>query len=106
MIAHLSWKNYEISRRFSKVLLKGLNYINVSNLRPYVDCMLKFLTIQDEYQPQRLEWILGMLQTKMPTTGNVLKNVGVGLLSDIEDNVFEYYTTVHKKLDKQRECVL
>jgi hypothetical protein len=42
----------------------------------------------------------------MPTTGNVLKNVGVGLLNDIEDNVFEYFTTVHKKLDKQRECVL
>lgn len=105
MIAHVCWKNYEVSRRFAKILLKGLNHINLHNLRPYVACMIQYITIPDEYQPQRIEWLLGMINTRMPTHGNN-KKVGVGILNNIQDAIFEYYTTVHKKVDKQREAVL
>ena len=49
LIGHLCWKNYETSRRFGKIILKGLNNVNVGELKPFVEVMIVYLSIQDEY---------------------------------------------------------
>ena len=60
LIGHLCWKNYETSRRFGKIILKGLNNVNVVELKPYVEVMIAYLSLQDEYQEQRIEWLFGV----------------------------------------------
>ena len=49
LMAHLCWKNYEISRKFGKIILRGLNNVKLSLLRPYLAYMESYLTIKDEY---------------------------------------------------------
>ena len=49
LMGHLCWRNYETSRRFGKIILKGLNNVGVMELRPYVELMIVFLSIQDQY---------------------------------------------------------
>ena len=45
LVGHLCWKNYETSRRFGKLILKGLNHVNVGELKPYVEVMIVYLSI-------------------------------------------------------------
>jgi len=47
LIGHLCWNNYEISRRFGKIILKGLNNTNEMEVRPYVECMKLYLSLED-----------------------------------------------------------
>ena len=48
-MGHLCWGNYEVSRRMGKVILKGLNNTNELEVRPYVECMKVYLSLQDQY---------------------------------------------------------
>lgn len=59
MIGHLSWHNYEMTRRMAKMILLGLNKINEEELPPYLECFKVFVSIEDEFQESRIEWILG-----------------------------------------------
>ena len=47
LIGHLCWGNYEASRRFGKLILKGLNNTNELEVKPYVDCMISYLSLDD-----------------------------------------------------------
>ena len=49
LIGHLCWGNFEISRRFAKLILKGLNSINELEVKPYVECMKIFMALNDQY---------------------------------------------------------
>ena len=60
MVGHLCWGNYEISRRFGKLILKGLNNTNEMEVKPYVECMATYLSLTDQYQEVRVEWLMGI----------------------------------------------
>lgn len=45
LIAHLCWNNYEVSRRFGKFILKGLNNTNELEVKPFVECMKMYLSL-------------------------------------------------------------
>lgn len=49
LIGHLCWGNYEVSRRFGKLILKGLNAVNELEVKPYVDCMKVYLALNDQF---------------------------------------------------------
>ena len=49
MIAHLCWGNYEISRRFGKIILKGLNNTSEMEVKPFVECMTAYLSLDDQF---------------------------------------------------------
>lgn len=60
LIGHLCWGNFEASRRFGKLILKGLNNTNELEVKPYVDCMTIYLALDDQFQEERVEWIMGI----------------------------------------------
>jgi len=49
LIGHLCYGNYEVSRRFGKIILKGLNNINEMEVKPFVTCMIVYLSLEDEF---------------------------------------------------------
>ena len=49
LIGHLCYSNYEVSRRFGKIILKGLNSTNEMEVKPFVDCMTVYLSLDDEF---------------------------------------------------------
>ena len=49
LIGHLSFNNYEVSRRFAKFILRGLNATSESDVKPFVEVMKVFLGIDDPY---------------------------------------------------------
>ena len=107
LMAHLCWKNYEISRKFGKIILRGLNNVKLSLLRPYLAYMESYLTIKDEYQTQRLEWLLGipdwnLLNNKL---GSYTK-VGMSHIKYIDDAVITYLSPLPKKKSNVKESVL
>ena len=59
MIGHLCWGNYEISRRFGKIILRGLNSTSELQVKPFVDCMTAYLSLDDQFQEERVEWLMG-----------------------------------------------
>jgi len=49
LIGHLCWNNFEASRRFGKLILRGLNNTNEVEVKPYVECMKVYLSLADMY---------------------------------------------------------
>ena len=49
LIGHLCWGNYEASRRFGKLILKGLNNTDELEVKPFVDCMMIYLSLDDQF---------------------------------------------------------
>ena len=106
LIGHLCWKSYETSRRFGKIILKGLNNVNVGELKPYIEVMVVYLSIQDEYQEQRVEWLFGVPDFILVRPQNFpysndprfdLQSAGVGKIGDIDDITVKYESTVCKE---------
>ena len=64
LIGHLCWKNLELSRKIGKIILKGCNKFRWEDLICPISCAQVYLTIEDEYQATRIEWILGMTALK------------------------------------------
>ena len=49
LVGHLCWNNYEVSRRFAKFLLRGLNSTSENEVKPFVQVMKVFLGLNDIY---------------------------------------------------------
>ena len=81
MIAHVCYKNRRSSKQACKIILKAINDFEVSKIPQYFDLLVELLTMEDEYQPLRIEWILGYQQ---PT---VRAEYGLAAVVDIADEV-------------------
>jgi hypothetical protein len=64
LVAHMCWKNLNFSRKAGKVILKGCNKHNWQSLVGPITCAQVYLTIEDEFQNNRIEWLLGFPEFK------------------------------------------
>lgn len=48
-----------MSEVIATVILKGLYHANISDARPYLECMINLLHISDQLSFKRYEWVLG-----------------------------------------------
>ena len=106
LIGHLCWGNYEISRRFGKIILKGLNNTNELEVRPYVECMKVYLSLEDQYQEERIEWLMGIASWQITTLRHGQNIVGMNTIQYIEDMILDYQTTLFKQRTQLTESVL
>jgi len=60
LIAHWSYKNKETSELFARVLLKGINETDYEEVAPFLAALRHFLSLKDDLQGFRLEWLLGI----------------------------------------------
>lgn len=113
-MAHLCYRNYDFSRKIGKVLLTGLNKTSAAEVRPYSIGMMWYLQVPDEFQQQRLEWILGVSNLKSErqqynTYGyndqREQIKVGLGRINDVMDLNFDYNTPLLKDQSKMCEPV-
>lgn len=92
-LSHISYNNLEVSKAIGKVILKT---INTSDYEKIQQCMIvakPYLYIEDQYQRNRAEWILGFscLQTcKVSHEDYVLPRFGVCCLNQVSDEVYQY----------------
>ena len=49
LIAHISFLNYDFSKKIGKKLLTGINKCNGDDIRPYLDALEPYLFLNDEY---------------------------------------------------------
>jgi len=110
LIGHLCWKNVELSRKIGKVILRGCNKLRWEDLICPISCAQVYLTIEDEYQSTRIEWLLGMTTLKCKETmmmyNNRLQDIKTGCnqINKIEDMVFEYKSNLLKRSNE--DCFL
>lgn len=60
LMSHICFNNYDVSQKISKVLLEGLRYYLEENCRPFIAATRWFISIKDDFQLHRIEWILGV----------------------------------------------
>ena len=95
-LAHISYKNIEVSKAIGKVILKT---INTSDYEKIKHCMLvtkPYLYIEDEYQRNRAEWILGFscLYAQRGTENVSLPRFGTASISHINDEAYSYLSPI------------
>jgi len=59
LIGHLCWKNLEFSKRVGKIILKACNSNQYKDLEAPLTYAKTYLGLQDEFQTNRMEWLLG-----------------------------------------------
>ena len=60
LMQHVCYENYDISKRIAKILIFGLNRTQADEIKPYAISMEHFITIPDQFQKMRIEWIFGL----------------------------------------------
>ncbi len=84
MIAHICYRNRRCSKQACKIIVKAINDFEVAKIPQYFDLLVDLLTMADEYQPLRIEWILGYQQPTVRT------EYGLAGIIDISDEVNAY----------------
>jgi hypothetical protein len=90
-LSHVSFQNLDASRKIGKVILKT---INTSDYEKIQQCMIvakPFLYINDDFQRNRAEWILGFSCLNMKANSHSeLPRFGVAGLSHVGDEAYHY----------------
>lgn len=73
-MAHVSYKNKEFSRKMAKHILKGTNKSTAEEIGPFLELMKQFLTVDDEFAEQRMEWIFGIADQVVKTNSYQMYN--------------------------------
>ena len=99
MMAHWAFENEKISRKFSKVFLRGLNFSDNEEARPFLDALHHFMLLRDTVQRRRCEWILGISVLQEGRFGQMyhaddLPRLGVAALSTLSDEAYTYVSTL------------
>jgi len=50
LLAHMCFENKEFSAKMGKLILVGINKSNADEIRPYLDALLQYLSIQDSFR--------------------------------------------------------
>lgn len=69
LVSHVCYKNKEYSRKIAKHIIKGTNRSNAEELGPYLELMKQFLGVQDEYATLRMEWVFGVADFVVRSSG-------------------------------------
>lgn len=109
LIAHWSYQNQENSALFAYVFLKGINEVDYEEVAPFLTAMHHFLSLKDDFQAKRLEWLLG---TPMLMDGSMIKaspgekpKLGAYAISSISEDVF-YFPSTLETVDSSNESIL
>lgn len=109
LIAHWSYKNRENSEMFAKVFLKGINETEYEEVAPFLKALHHFLSIKDELQSLRFEWLLGI---PMMMDGSLIKaaptdkpKLGIYAIQSMGDEVY-YFPSTLEHLDSVNESIL
>ena len=109
LIAHWSYKNRENSEIFARVFLKGINETEYEEVAPFLKSLHHFLSIKDEFQSLRFEWLLGI---PMMVDGSMVKasppdkpKLGIYAIQSMSDEIF-YYPSTLEHLDSVNESIL
>ena len=109
LIAHWSYKNRENSEIFARVFLKGINETEYEEVVPFFKSLHHFLSIKDEFQGLRFEWLLGI---PMIVDGSMVKasppdkpKLGVFAIQSMSDEIF-YYPSTLEHLDSVNDSIL
>ena len=65
MMAHLSFENYEFSKRVARRALIMANKSNCDEIQSCLNVLTQILLLPDSLMLKRLEWILGISQLKV-----------------------------------------
>ena len=114
LICHLSYRNKEFSRKSAKHILKGVNAITADDILPFLTLMKAFLLIEDELSDQRTEWIFGVPDLVIRTSGYGLYNqsqgpkLGVAYADSVSTQVFRYFSPLFKAASSlsRKDCAL
>jgi hypothetical protein len=99
LIGHLCWKNLQFSRKAGKVILKGCNKHKTEEVMSPILIANEYLTLKDEFQSNRVEWMLGLPSFEFKEThGNneLLASLRVGCqqIRECKDQVYTYKTNL------------
>ena len=98
LLGHLCWKNLQFSRKAGKVILKGCNKYKTEEVMSPILIATEYLTIPDEFQHNRVEWVLGLPSFEFKEThGKDLllgMKVGCQLIRECKDQVVTYKTNL------------
>jgi hypothetical protein len=103
--AHLSYKNLEVSKAIGKVILKTINTSDYEKIKQCMTVCKPYLYIADEFQRNRVEWILGF--SSLSTTNAVrgsLHKFGTTILTQICDEAYSYISPID--LNKNSDALL
>jgi ubiquitin carboxyl-terminal hydrolase 34 len=91
-LAHLSYKNLEVSRKVGRIILKTINTSDYEKIKQSMIVAKPYLYIEDEFQRNRTEWILGFgcFLTTKTGTGTTLPRFGVSICNHISEEVYQY----------------
>jgi hypothetical protein len=56
----MSFENYSFSHKLAKKILIAINKSNGDDVQPSLDVLEPYLSLNDSYKQQRLEWIFGI----------------------------------------------
>lgn len=99
----------------AKHILKGVNAISADEILPFLALMKAYLLVDDELFDQRTEWIFGVADLVIRTTGYGLYNqsqgpkLGVAYAESIGAQVCRYFSPLYKaasSLHGRKECAL
>ena len=114
IVGHLCWKNYEMSRRGGKAIIDGLNKINLRELVTPLRVMQTYLSIADEFQIHRVEWILGYPDASLYQPPNSYHgeyrldvfSAGAMRIGHVAEPTYSYQTNIFKEAQGLREPLL
>lgn len=92
IIQHFSFENEGFSQTLAEIILKGLNRSNYDDVKPYLEAMSYFISLNDMFQLKRIEWILGYPQPLVSTMRYGSDSFGMYGNSSLEDLVVSYET--------------
>ena len=94
-LAHWCFKNYKLSRKVAKILVKGINSCDYEKIKNYIEIVHAFLALPDEYKRERLEWIFGYSTLQVVKTVNDdLPRFGVTAIDHFSDESYTYHSQV------------
>jgi len=88
MVAFTCLNNKKFSKKMCTMTLKGVNDYEVKNIPQYFDLIAELFALEDQYQPLRIEWILGYAQP------NHKAEYGLAGQIDIEDEINMYISGI------------
>lgn len=95
IIQYWSTEDLKYSEGIAKMLLKALNDRDFTDLQGLFDVIAMFLTIEDSFNDQRIEWMLGFpVITKLLVSDLCLPYFASASISAIDEEIYSYPSTL------------
>lgn len=99
-VAHVCYQNKEFSKKMAKHILKGTNKSTAEEIGPFLELMKQYLTIDDDYFQQRMEWIFGVADQVVKSNSYQMYNqqpkAGVAFADSISTQICRYFSPILK----------